>query len=178
MMVYHTQNYWFFGLFPTSGILRSIKHDVSETGSVSVLRCGRKTPTQLCPLDRANLQVQWLRLALSKGHNWVKGKKFRMRIDKRMAWGRETEESQLLEAVARKRLVKTQQAGKGLAVLWWTVKCGINGGSVIAFSSEECAYFIYLCIYCLIYYLTHIPSVVRLCYTPKECRYEGNWFLR
>jgi hypothetical protein len=34
------QNYWVFGLFPTSGILGSTKHDVSETGSVSVLRCG------------------------------------------------------------------------------------------------------------------------------------------
>jgi hypothetical protein len=28
----------FFGLFPSSGILANIKHDVSETGSVSVLR--------------------------------------------------------------------------------------------------------------------------------------------
>jgi hypothetical protein len=35
-----TQNYWVFGLFPSSGILGSRKHDVSETGSVSVLRCG------------------------------------------------------------------------------------------------------------------------------------------
>jgi hypothetical protein len=53
-MVYHTQNYWVFGLFPSSGILRIRKHDISETGSVSVLRCGggRKTPTQLGPLDR------------------------------------------------------------------------------------------------------------------------------
>jgi hypothetical protein len=34
-----TQNYWGFGLFPSSGILRNRKHDVSETGSVSVLRC-------------------------------------------------------------------------------------------------------------------------------------------
>jgi hypothetical protein len=39
-MVYHTQSYWVFGLFPTSGILGIRKHDVSETGSVSVLRCG------------------------------------------------------------------------------------------------------------------------------------------
>jgi hypothetical protein len=32
------QNYWFFGLFRSSGILQTRKHDVSETGSVSVLR--------------------------------------------------------------------------------------------------------------------------------------------
>jgi hypothetical protein len=38
MMVYHTQNYWVFGLFPSSGVLGTRKHDVSETGSVSVLR--------------------------------------------------------------------------------------------------------------------------------------------
>jgi hypothetical protein len=31
-----TQNYWGFGLFPSSGILGNRGHDVSETGSVSV----------------------------------------------------------------------------------------------------------------------------------------------
>jgi hypothetical protein len=41
----------FFWTFPSSGIQETRKHDVSETGSVSVL--------------------QWLRLALSKGPNWV-----------------------------------------------------------------------------------------------------------
>jgi hypothetical protein len=57
-MVYHTQNYWVFGLFLSFGILGTRKHDVSETGSVPLLRCvcvreGGKTPTQLGPLDRA-----------------------------------------------------------------------------------------------------------------------------
>jgi hypothetical protein len=37
-MVNNTQNYWVFGLFPSSGILENRKHDVSETGSVLVLR--------------------------------------------------------------------------------------------------------------------------------------------
>jgi hypothetical protein len=37
-MVYNTQNYWVFWTFPVSGILETRKHDVSETGSVSVLR--------------------------------------------------------------------------------------------------------------------------------------------
>jgi hypothetical protein len=56
MMLYNTLNYWVFGLFPSSGILGTRKHDISETGSVSILRCGGgKTPTQLGPLDRANL---------------------------------------------------------------------------------------------------------------------------
>jgi hypothetical protein len=32
------QNYWVFGLWPSSGILKTKKHGVSETGSVSVLR--------------------------------------------------------------------------------------------------------------------------------------------
>jgi hypothetical protein len=31
-MVYNTQNYWGFGLFLSSGILETRKHDVSETG--------------------------------------------------------------------------------------------------------------------------------------------------
>jgi hypothetical protein len=50
------QNYWVFGLFPSSGIPENRKHDVSETGSVSLFRRRReKTPTQLGPLERANL---------------------------------------------------------------------------------------------------------------------------
>jgi hypothetical protein len=36
--VHNIQNYWVFGLYPSSGILETRKHDVSETGSVSVLR--------------------------------------------------------------------------------------------------------------------------------------------
>jgi hypothetical protein len=52
-----TQNYWIFGLCPSSGIVETIKHNVSETGSVSVLRWeGGTTPTQLGPLERANLR--------------------------------------------------------------------------------------------------------------------------
>jgi hypothetical protein len=37
-MEYNTQNYWVFGLLPLSGIVEARKHDVSETGSVSILR--------------------------------------------------------------------------------------------------------------------------------------------
>jgi hypothetical protein len=33
-MVYSAQNYWVFGHFPSSGILETRKHDVSESGSV------------------------------------------------------------------------------------------------------------------------------------------------
>jgi hypothetical protein len=54
-MVYNTQNYCVFGLHPSSGILETRKHNVSETGSVSILKWGGKTPTQLGPLERANL---------------------------------------------------------------------------------------------------------------------------
>jgi hypothetical protein len=32
------ENYWVFGLCPSSGIVETRKHYVSETGSVSVLR--------------------------------------------------------------------------------------------------------------------------------------------
>jgi hypothetical protein len=47
-MVYNTQNHRVCGLCPSSGILDTIKHKVSETGCVSVFR-----------------------LALSKGNNRV-----------------------------------------------------------------------------------------------------------
>jgi hypothetical protein len=39
-MEYNTQNYWGFWLFLSSDILENRKHDVSETGSVSVLKLG------------------------------------------------------------------------------------------------------------------------------------------
>jgi hypothetical protein len=35
MMVYNTQNYWVFGLCPSSGILKIRKHKVSENESDS-----------------------------------------------------------------------------------------------------------------------------------------------
>jgi hypothetical protein len=52
-----TQNYCFFSF---SIVWYSREHDVSETGSVSVLRWRWK-----------RRHLQWLRLALSKGPNWV-----------------------------------------------------------------------------------------------------------
>jgi hypothetical protein len=39
-MVYNTQNYWVLGLCPSSVILETRKHSVSESGSVSVLKLG------------------------------------------------------------------------------------------------------------------------------------------
>jgi hypothetical protein len=67
-MVYNTQDYWVFWTFPTSGILELLGlfwtlsivlyeedkkyHNVSEAGSVSVLRwMGQDKPPQLGPLD-------------------------------------------------------------------------------------------------------------------------------
>jgi hypothetical protein len=35
---YKSQNYWVFGLCPLSGIQKTRKHIILETGSVSVLR--------------------------------------------------------------------------------------------------------------------------------------------
>jgi hypothetical protein len=55
-MVCNTQNHWVSGLCPSSGILNSREHNVSETGSVSVLRW-----------ERGVIEVQRLRLAHSKG---------------------------------------------------------------------------------------------------------------
>jgi hypothetical protein len=62
-MVYHIQSYWDFGLFPSSGLLGTRKHEVSETGSVSFLRCGGETPTQSLhlwtPRTRECKQIQF-----------------------------------------------------------------------------------------------------------------------
>jgi hypothetical protein len=38
-MVYNTQNYYVFGLCPSSGILENRKHNVSETDQVSETLC-------------------------------------------------------------------------------------------------------------------------------------------
>jgi hypothetical protein len=55
-MVYNTQDCSVFGLCPSSGILVTRKHNISESVSVSVLkwRGGGETPTLLCPLERSN----------------------------------------------------------------------------------------------------------------------------
>jgi hypothetical protein len=40
-MVFNTQDYWVFGLCPPSGILEDTEeHNLSETGSVSILSWG------------------------------------------------------------------------------------------------------------------------------------------
>jgi hypothetical protein len=54
MMMYNTQNYWVFGLFLLSGILENTtfrKLDLFPSSGEG----GEKTPTQLGPLERANL---------------------------------------------------------------------------------------------------------------------------
>jgi hypothetical protein len=40
MMVYNTQNYWVYGLYPSSYILKNRKNIFSQTASVTVLRWG------------------------------------------------------------------------------------------------------------------------------------------
>jgi hypothetical protein len=66
-MVHDTQNYWVSGLCPSSGILNTGKHNVSATGSVSVLRLeGGGLP--LCWVRWKEL-IEWLGLDLNKqGH--------------------------------------------------------------------------------------------------------------
>jgi hypothetical protein len=54
-----TQNYWVFGLCQSSSILDARKHNVSETGSVSVLRWGGETPTLLGPLESDEVEIQF-----------------------------------------------------------------------------------------------------------------------
>jgi hypothetical protein len=64
-MVHNTQNYWVFGLCPSSDILKNNEeHNIRKTGSVSFLRWRDwRKPTLLGPLEKANL-VQWLRFII------------------------------------------------------------------------------------------------------------------
>jgi hypothetical protein len=60
-MVYVVQSYWaYFGLYPSSCMWKTKDNNVSEIGSVSVLRwMGQDKPTQLGPLERASLN-HWI----------------------------------------------------------------------------------------------------------------------
>jgi hypothetical protein len=58
-MMYVVQGYWAcFGLYPSSCMWKTKDYNVSETGSVSVLRwMGQDKPTQLAPLERASPNI-------------------------------------------------------------------------------------------------------------------------
>jgi hypothetical protein len=56
-MEYNTQNYWVFGLCPSSGILETRKHNVSETGSVSVLLLCRVPYKELTSIIGQSMSV-------------------------------------------------------------------------------------------------------------------------
>jgi hypothetical protein len=57
--IYPTQNFWVFGLCPSSSILETRKDSISETRYVYILRWG-KTPILLSRSERANLN-HWTR---------------------------------------------------------------------------------------------------------------------
>jgi hypothetical protein len=61
-------NYCVFGPLPSSGILETRKNNVSETGSVSVLRWGGRHLLCWVPYKQV---TQWLTLVLSKRSNWI-----------------------------------------------------------------------------------------------------------
>jgi hypothetical protein len=68
-IVFSTQNYWVFGLFPLSGVLGSRyttfrKLDLFPSSGEG----GGEDTSQLGPLERTNLN-HWTALALSKGPN-------------------------------------------------------------------------------------------------------------
>jgi hypothetical protein len=63
-MVYITQKYWVFRL---SIVRYSNKYSISETGCFLPQMTEWETPILSGSLERANLQVQWLRLVLSNG---------------------------------------------------------------------------------------------------------------
>jgi hypothetical protein len=68
-MVYNTQDYWVFWTFPSSGIVETRKHDVSETGSgggggirhllswAPYRKRLRETAVRRCPMAVLDLRV-------------------------------------------------------------------------------------------------------------------------
>jgi hypothetical protein len=59
MMVYKTQNYWVFGLCPSSGILEAKNTTFWKMDLFPSSGEGEVTPTLLGPLERANLN-HWI----------------------------------------------------------------------------------------------------------------------
>jgi hypothetical protein len=59
--IHLTKNCWGFGILPIVWYSKTRKHDVSETGHVSLFTWEGQTPTLLGPLERANLNywTQW-----------------------------------------------------------------------------------------------------------------------
>jgi hypothetical protein len=55
------RNYGVPGPCPSFRILDTIRHNASETGTLSVLRWGKETPAFLGPLQRSNLNHQSIR---------------------------------------------------------------------------------------------------------------------
>jgi hypothetical protein len=69
-MVYDAQNYWVFGLCPSSGILETSKHFGNWICFRPQVRV-EKTPTQLCPLESANLNhCNAIRIVIEQAHAW------------------------------------------------------------------------------------------------------------
>jgi hypothetical protein len=56
-MVYNTWHYWVLGLCPSSGILKTREHNVSEIGCFYPQVRGEETPTLLSPLEREMIEV-------------------------------------------------------------------------------------------------------------------------
>jgi hypothetical protein len=67
-MVYNTQNYWVFYLFPSSGILENTTFRKLDLFPSSGEGGGRRHLLSWAP-EKELISVQWLRLALSKGPN-------------------------------------------------------------------------------------------------------------
>jgi hypothetical protein len=58
IFTFSTHNYWFSDFVHRPGILETRKHNVSEIGSVSILRSGwGEEPVQLGPLERAKSSI-------------------------------------------------------------------------------------------------------------------------
>jgi hypothetical protein len=87
-MVYVVQSYWaYFVLYPSSCMWRTKDHNVSETGSVSVLRwMGQDKPIQLGPLERASLN-HWTNPGQSQSYITTDGQPASLSWNKAPIWG-------------------------------------------------------------------------------------------
>jgi hypothetical protein len=70
-MLYITQDYWVFGLFPSSRVLGSRNTTFRKVGLFSSSgERGETTPTQLGPLERVNLWTVLTRLLIENKDNF------------------------------------------------------------------------------------------------------------
>jgi hypothetical protein len=75
---HYSQNYWIFGLCPSSGILKTKKRNVSESGSNTRVEAGSNTSTVTLRIvvgdEKGSLKSETVKYGLKSQETWTREK--------------------------------------------------------------------------------------------------------